>query len=117
MGATYTSGDVWLNPFLWNGKKLIDLVGASFAGPGNGEASWINEAGDVVGLAPLGRYCPPGSQVMQPKQRAFLWRKGVITDLGSLNGRPNSEADFVNARRQFVGISWDCNYNFSAFLW
>jgi probable HAF family extracellular repeat protein len=116
VGGLYLSGDQQIHPFLWDGKKLIDLVAPPFGGPGNGEASWINEAGEVVGLAGVPKSCPPGSPV-GPIQQAFLWRNGVMKDLGSLPGSPNSEGDFINSRSQIVGLSWTCDFSFTAFLW
>jgi probable HAF family extracellular repeat protein len=117
VGGTDLPGDQQIHPFLWNGKKLLDLVAPPFGGFGNGEASWVNEAGEVVGLAGIPASCPPGSFVNGPMQQAFLWKNGVMKDLGGLPGRPNSEGDFINSRSQIVGISWDCNFNFAAFLW
>jgi probable HAF family extracellular repeat protein len=71
---------------------------------------WINNAGDVVGEADL-----PGSQT----SHAFLWRKGVMTDLGTLGD--NSHAAAINSKRQVVGnffISGRTEPPFRhAFLW
>jgi uncharacterized membrane protein len=51
VGGLWLPGNKQIHPFLWNGKKLIDLVATPFGGPGNGEASWVNENGEVVGSA------------------------------------------------------------------
>lgn len=116
VGATTIAGDQQLHAFLWDGEQLIDLTQPPFGGDANGEADWINEAGAVVGLAPVPAYCPADSQV-GPIQHAFLWRKGQIADLGTLSGTFNSEGDFINSRSQVVGLSWTCDYVFTAFLW
>ena len=35
-----------------------------------------------------------------PDAHAFLWKNGVMTDLGMIAGIPNSQADFINLRRR-----------------
>ena len=61
-------------------------------GGDNGTPIWINDAGDVVGEADV-----PGSQA----HHAFLWREGVMTDLGTLDG--SSHATAINSKGQIVG--------------
>lgn len=115
VGGSYLPGDVQIHPFLWDGKKLIDLTAPPFGGPGPGEASWINEAGEVVGTASLPTACPGGKGDIT---HAFLWREGAITDLGSFSATPNSEAVFINSKSQVVGMSFSCDtFTASAFLW
>ena len=53
----------------------------------------------------------------RPIQHAFLWRKGVTMDLGTVDGTTNSEGDFINSKSQIVGLSWTCDYSFVPFLW
>ena len=65
VGVTTIAGDQQLHPFLWDGAKLIDLIAPPFGGDGNGEAGWINEAGEIVGIAGVPASCPPGSLVGQ----------------------------------------------------
>ena len=115
VGGNFLAGDVQIHPFLWDGKKLIDLNAPPFGGSANGEAAWINEAGEVVGIAGLPVACPGGqSQV----QHGFLWRNGLITDLGTVPGTPNSQASFINSRTQIVGLSFACDFSvFNAILW
>jgi probable HAF family extracellular repeat protein len=115
VGGNFLAGDVQIHPFLWDGEKLIDLIAPPFEGGANGEAAWINEAGEVVGIAGLPLPCPGGQSLVQ---HAFLWRNGVITDLGTVAGTPNSQASFINSRTQIVGLSFACDFSvFNAILW
>lgn len=67
------------------------------------------EEGEVVGKADL-----PGSLTYH----AFLAKEGVMTDLGTQNGDPCSDAISVNAKDQIFGFSEDCSGNNGhAFLW
>jgi uncharacterized membrane protein len=115
VGGLYLPGDAVINPFLWDGKKLIDLSVPPFVSSGVGEANWINEAGEVVGIASLAAPCSGSPQELF---HGFLWRKGVMEDLGGLAGFPRSRADFINSRSQAVGGSLACDFsNVTAFLW
>jgi probable HAF family extracellular repeat protein len=110
-GSTTLAGDVAHHPFLWDAKRLIDL--GTFGGP-NGEADWVNEVGDVVGIAQKPGFCPDGNG-----GDAFLWKNGVLHDLGTSAGFENSEADFINSKGQVVGYSFSCDLSITtdAFLW
>jgi probable HAF family extracellular repeat protein len=115
VGGTYLPGDIQIHPFLWNGAKLIDLTAPPFGGSVNGEANWINDAGEVVGLAGLPAPCPGTSNWWQ---QAFLWKNGVMMDLGAVAGTPNSTAAFINSKTQIVGFSWSCDGSVvNASLW
>ncbi len=115
VGGSYLPGDIQIHPFLWDGDKLVDLTAPPFEGGANGEASWINDGGEVVGLAGLPVSCDDsGDQI----QHAFLWRQGAMTDLGTVAGTPNSAASFINAHTQVVGLSFACDFSvFNAILW
>jgi probable HAF family extracellular repeat protein len=65
----------------------------------------INPAGQVVG----------GSDT-DGERHAFLWYKGVMTDLGTLGGT-NSTAFGINPRGQVVGASTTASGVSHAFLW
>jgi probable HAF family extracellular repeat protein len=104
---------VYVNPFLWDGTKMINLIAPPFVGIPSGEAQWINEAGEVVGGAAIPGPCS------EFNFHAFLWEKGAITDLGLIAaGIPNSSASFINSKTQVVGVSVPCDFSSStAFLW
>jgi probable HAF family extracellular repeat protein len=114
VGSTTMAGDQTHHPFLWDGKQLIDL--GTFGGP-NGEADWINDDGEVVGIAQLPEFCPVGPG-LAGGGRAFLWRRGVLIDLGTTAGVDNSEAVYINSKTQVVGYSFACDFStIDAFLW
>jgi probable HAF family extracellular repeat protein len=72
----------------------LGTLGGTFS-----QAFGINNNGSVVGYATLN-----GDTAL----RAFLWRKGVMTDLGTLGGSdtlPYSQALNVNDRDEVVGFS------------
>jgi probable HAF family extracellular repeat protein len=112
VGSTTMAGDQTHHPFLWDGMRLIDL--GTFGGD-NGEADWINDAGEVVGIAQP-TTCPPGSNA--GGGHAFLWRHGLLHDLGTTAGLDNSEAVYISSRGEVVGYSFTCDLSASdAFLW
>lgn len=73
-------------------------------------AFWINDSGEVVGQADL-----PGSGTQA--HDAFLWRRGVMTDLGTVGGDPCSRATSINSQGQVVGASTNCTEYLRGFLW
>ena len=104
VGGSQLAGNSTVHPFLWQRGVLTDL---GTLGGDNGEALWLNDAGDIVGYADVsGRF----------SDHAFLWRRGAMTDLGTLD--QCSVAFGINAQRQVVGKSTDCNDNtLHPFLW
>lgn len=107
IGFSNLAGDQAADPFLWNKGKLIDLNTETIGGSPE-SANALNEAGEIVGTAAFSG---------RPFD-AYVWRKGVATDLGVLEGDCFSEAFAINSRDQIVGFSAPCALNFQrAFLW
>ena len=107
IGFSNLSGDNSLHPFLWDQGKLIDLY-TSTVGGNPLTANAINDAGEILGAAVF---------PAQPSD-AYLWRHGVATDLGHLNGDCYSEAWAMNSAGQIVVVSSSCNgTNVRAALW
>jgi probable HAF family extracellular repeat protein len=65
---------------------------------------WLDDAGEVVGYADLPP-TPPGCRGLICIHHAFLWKNGVMTDLGSIGSDPCSRATSINARGQIVGLT------------
>ena len=111
-GACFTEFDPNCHPFLWDRGKLIDLNTSTIGGNPLG-ADEINDAGEIVGAADF-------SSVGGSSFDAYLWRKGVATDLGTVAGDCFSRALAINASGQIVGNSFSsaCDFSFHhAFLW
>ena len=87
--------------------KLIDLYTDTTGG--SPLTAWaINDLGQIVGGAAF-----PGRIY-----DAYLWKDGVATDLGTLDGDCYSEGWAINSNDQVVGISFACDFSRQrAFLW
>jgi probable HAF family extracellular repeat protein len=107
LGVSNLAGDQSADMFLWDHGKLTDLTAQSSGGT-LWLASAINDAGQIVGGASF-----PGRDF-----DAAVWRDGVLTDLGTLDGDCYSFADSINSRGQIVGSSYSCDGStIRAFLW
>jgi probable HAF family extracellular repeat protein len=114
VGASNLQGDQTFHPFLWDRNELADL---GTLGGYTGVAIWINDAGEAVGYADL----PPnplGCSGLACIHHGFLWKDGVMTDLGTLGNDPCSRAFSINQDSQIVGATAPCGGEFThAFLW
>jgi probable HAF family extracellular repeat protein len=100
------NGDFNCHNFLWEKGALIDLNTTTLGGTPLFVAE-IDDAGEIIGAAAF-----PNAPF-----DAFLWRDGVATDLGNLNGCA-SAAHAINAKGQVVGPTFSCDgTDVRAFLW
>jgi probable HAF family extracellular repeat protein len=112
-GSMNLPGDLNSHPFLWDRGTLVDL-GTLGGENANGQA--MNGAGEVIGEADNSTPCTPDCDHPQV-YRAFLWRHGVMTDLGTVHGDRCGNAYSINARTQVVGANGHCHGFVDAFLW
>src|SRR5258706_15349549 len=104
-GTSDLAGDQTAHPFLWERGRLRDL---GTLGGGYAAANWMNENGEVVG----------GSYTADGAFDGFVWRNGVMTDVGNVAGDGCSNANGINSRGQVVGESFSCSEDsHHAFLW
>ena len=107
LGVSNLAGDQFSDFFLWDNGRLTDLTTQSSGGT-LWLASAINDAGLIVG----------GASFPDRDFDAAVWHKGVLTDLGTLEGDCYSFADSINSRGQIVGSSYSCDGSTTrAFLW
>jgi len=110
VGGAETAEGTW-HAFLWQDKDMTDL---GTLGGQNSEAHAITETFEplIVGTSEL----PDPNDPNQTLNRAFLWRNGVMSELGTLGGL-NSEAWGVSNTGQVVGASETAGGRWHAFLW
>ena len=88
---------------------MVNLGNLGGTGQFGGNAALaINNQGQVIGQSDL-----PGDTA----NHAFLWQKGVMTDLGTLPGDFLSGPQAINDKGAVVGLSIDSDFNLRAFLW
>jgi probable HAF family extracellular repeat protein len=111
VGQSYTSfktnpgsGIPTLDPFLWDGRTMIDL---GTLGGTAGYAYWVNNKGQVVGQSNL---------VGDQAYHGFLWDHGVMTDLGTLGG-PLSGVWWINENGVIAGEAEVPDGSTSAAIW
>ena len=101
IGTSNLAGDQVFHPFLWERGIMQDL---GTLGGDNGTAIWLSDTGEVVGEADLPT-SPLGCSGLTCTHHAFLWKKGKMTDLGTLGSDPCSRALMSNAKGQIVGTT------------
>lgn len=103
-------------PFLW---QFFHMYALPTLGGNNGEASAINNHGQIVGMAENGvidSSCPPGTtnnRIALP----VLWRYGEIQALPTVDHDPDGFAYWINDRGQAVGYSGNCSSALHALAW
>jgi probable HAF family extracellular repeat protein len=95
-GTSPLPGDKTYHAVLWDGS-LKDL---GTLGGYNSRGWWVSESGLVVGNADI--------SPQTTSHHAFLWKDGVMTDLGTLGPCLDSTAFAVNSSGQVVGDTGDC---------
>jgi len=104
VGTMTLAGDTTNHAFLWDQHSYPTLTDLGTLGGNNSEAWYANDAGEVVGRADF--------STSSRDHHAFLWRKGHMTDLGTVAGQPLSTGYAINSKTQIVGDSSD-----NAWLW
>jgi probable HAF family extracellular repeat protein len=107
--AGQIAGRSWSGPgraLLWDHGTLTDL---GDLGGGSASATKINDAGHVTGESSMGH---------DSESHAFVWRDGVMQDLGLLPGRGGwySGGEAINALDHVVGRANDAKGNVMPFL-
>ena len=95
------------SPFLWQNGTMIALP---TVGGNNGQASAINNSGQVAGYAENGiadSTCPQGVENFMV-DLPVMWDKGIAMALPTINGDPDGVAFGINNRGQAVGYSGTC---------
>lgn len=104
------------SPFLWQFKHISALP---TLGGNNGEASSINNHGQIVGMSENGAVdstCPPG-KTNNRIQLPALWEHGQIQALPTVEGDPDGFAFWINNNGQAAGFSGTCTAALHAISW
>ena len=95
-------------PFLW---QFLHMSALPTLGGNNGQASAINDRGQIVGFAENGTIdssCPPNTtnnRIALP----VLWENDKAHALPTVDGDPDGTAFWINNKGQVVGDSRNCN--------
>jgi probable HAF family extracellular repeat protein len=103
-------------PFIWQNNTMVALP---TVGGINGQASAINNKGQVAGYAENGvadSTCPPGT-VNFMVDLPVVWTNGVATALPTVQGNPDGVAFGINNKGQAVGYSGTCTAANYAVVW
>jgi len=99
-------------PFLWRDGHMSALP---TVGGNNGQASAINNRGEVVGYAETANtdpMCPPSPTILP-----VLWKKGQAHPLPLVGTDSDGVANGINAQGQAVGYSGNCFFATHAVMW
>jgi probable HAF family extracellular repeat protein len=108
IGQSNLAGNQTHHAFLWDKSRGLRDLGTLPGYAGASEAHWINDAGEVVGES---------IATLRTGSRAFLWKDGVMIDLGTVADDTCSAALSINSRGQIVGFgAADCRQEDHAFL-
>ena len=100
------------SPFLWRNGHMSALP---TVGGNNGQASAINNRGQVAGYAEtsvVDSGCPPYKTTL-----GVLWNKGKAQPLPTVGSDPDGIAFGINNRGQAVGYSGTCTTALHAVMW
>jgi probable HAF family extracellular repeat protein len=103
-------------PFLWQNGLMSALPAV---GGNNGQASAINNGGQIAGYAENGivdSTCPPGT-TNNRIDLPVLWDKGGAQALPTIGSDPDGVAFGINNQGQAVGYSGTCTAANEAVLW
>jgi probable HAF family extracellular repeat protein len=103
-------GGLFTDAFLRNGGRLTNLGDLGNGSQGNG----INDRGQVAGWS--FNTTPDPADPGIPEQRAVLWDKGAMLDIGTLGG-PHAQATAIDDRGQITGSAMADLAGGGAFLW
>lgn len=103
-GQSYLPGNLIGHAFLWEKSGHPQLADLGTLGGDNAAAMGLNDAGEVIGYADLPP-SPPGCIGLHCVHHGFLWKHGVMTDLGSVGGDACARALSINSRGQIVGAT------------
>jgi probable HAF family extracellular repeat protein len=111
IGDSNLAGDQSKHAFLWDKKRGLQDLGTLKGYSFYSQAHWVNDAGEIVGESAAGTTSRVASH-------AFLWKNGLMTDLGTVADDACSAALSINSRGQIVGFgSANCDQEDHAFLW
>jgi probable HAF family extracellular repeat protein len=102
-------------PFLWQNGHMSALP---TVGGNNGQASAINNRGQIAGFAEttvIDSGCPPGPPFKTTLP--VLWEKGKAQPLPTVGSDPDGVAYGINDQGQAVGYSGTCTAALHAVLW
>src|SRR5215469_28961 len=112
-------------PFLWQPSNISarPALGKMSAlptlGGNNGQASAINNSGQIVGFAEDGtvdQTCPANT-TNDMTDRPVLWENGTAQALPTVDNNPDGVANWINDQGEAVGYSGNCSTTLHAVSW